>query len=152
MYYYSPSNKRAGDRRVLLPNGPDGRWDAGQIYAASDMLVSPPGHPDEIWLYYGGSTVTHDDSRYRETAIGLAAFRLDGFAAKEAPFFDGWLLSKPNNPEARDMQVNASARPGYIIVEALDEKGHVTASSKKYESTDATRLKIEGPPDSLTRT
>jgi hypothetical protein len=160
VYYNAPSDKhvdlqlatrdpegqwqRAGNREVFLPVGKEGEWDAGGIYAASNVLVSPTGHPNEIWLYYGGSSVTHDDSRYREMAIGRATLRLDGFAAMEAKQFKGYFDTKTVVAGGSLLAVNADCAHGWLQVELYDAKTQtLLAKSKPIQGLDATKTFVE---------
>jgi hypothetical protein len=135
---------RAADRQTFLKLGPPASWDSGGLYAvASDLVVSPPGHEDEIWIYYGGNTIRHDDSRFREMSIGLASIRLDGFAAMHAGQFGGLIVTKPIQPTGKSFFINASARHGSIGVEVLDaDSGDVLAMSEVITSIDSTKIPI----------
>ncbi|WP_456428644.1 hypothetical protein [Rhodocaloribacter sp.] len=136
--------QRAADRKTFFKPGPPASWDAGALFAvASDLVVSPPGHEDEIWIYYGGNSVHHDDRRFRETSIGLATIRLDGFAAMHAGQFDGILETKPLPFEKSSLFLNADARHGAIQVEVLDSaSGQVLARSRVISRLDGTRLPV----------
>ncbi len=160
MYYNAPSDKhldiqlatmtaegawqRAGDRKVFLPTGKHGDWDAGGIYTASTIVESPPGHEDEIYLYYGGTSVTHDDARYREFGIGMARFRLDGFAAMQAKQFYGYFETVPVTPDGSSLFLNTDATQGYVWVEAVDVlTGRSTARSHRIEGKNGTRAPVK---------
>jgi hypothetical protein len=168
MYYNSPDDKsldlqlatrrdgawqRAADRRVLLPRGERAQWDAGGLYAASDLIIAPPGHPDEVWLYYGASSTTHDDTRYGEQAVGLARMRLDGFAAMHAGYFDGELTTTLVEATGEQLVLNLAARQGQVTVVALDTAGRELARSAPLSSVDRTSVPVawasgEVPPGS----
>jgi hypothetical protein len=157
MYYNSPDDKgldlqlatrrdgawqRAADRRVFLPRGARAQWDAGGLYAASDLIIAPPGHPDEVWLYYGASSTTHDDARYSEQAVGLARMRLDGFAAMHAGYFDGELTTTPVEASGGQLTLNLAARHGEVTVVALDPAGRELARSTPLSSLDRTSVPV----------
>ncbi len=170
MYYNAPNDKhvdlqlaqqaengtwqRAADRKVWLATGGIGAWDGGGTYPASDVLISPPGSAEEVWLYYGGTSVFHDDSRFRETSIGLARFRLDGFAAMRAGQFEGWFETSPLRPEGRDLIVNANCLHGSVQVEALDPVTRaVLGRSESIGASDKTRIPVSwgGKPAPLVK-
>jgi len=161
MYYNSPSDKlmdiqfatsnnsidwqRAGDRKVFLPVGKSGEWDAGAAIVASQMIVSPDIDKDKIYIYYGGSTTRHDDSRkyHRENTIGLATIRLDGFASMDAKLFKGFIETNPITPNNKNMYINAIANKGYIQIDVVNPKtGEVIAKSKEVKNIDKTKILI----------
>jgi hypothetical protein len=72
--------QRVGRRRVFLPNGPEGTWDADLIYTVQPPIVRP--HLDEIWIYYegfGGHHWFNQRGEAQRGQVGLAILRLDGF-------------------------------------------------------------------------
>jgi len=70
---------RIPTREFILPRGRKGQWDWGMICGVANRpVLSPDG--DEWWYYYGGWDGGHGTSR-RRACIGLARFRLDGFAS-----------------------------------------------------------------------
>jgi len=130
---------RAAERRVLLGTGDSGSWDAGVVYAASEPLVSPSLAPDEIWIFYGGINVRHDDLRYRRSAIGLARLRLDGFASLDAGHWPGDILTRPLDVKGSDLVINLDAAHGWAEVECLAaDTGETLAVSERIERRDAT--------------
>ena len=135
--------RRAADRQTWLAAGGLGVWDGGGTYPASDILISPPGFPDEIWLYYGGTSVFHDDSRFRETSIGLARFRIDGFAAMRSQQFQGWFETTTVTPEGGTLFVNADCLHGTMLVEILDPSSrNVIGRSTVLKGQNKTRIPI----------
>lgn len=135
--------QRAADRRVFLGTGGLGEWDGGGVYPASDVLVAPPEFPDEAWLYYGGSSVFHDDSRFRETSIGLARFRLDGFVAMRSLQFAGWLESNPLVTEGGYLYVNADCSHGTMKIEVLDAAtGMPITAAVQLQGMDKTKIQV----------
>lgn len=170
MYYNSPDDKgmdiqiatsrdgksweRAADRKVLLTMGNKGEWDAGGLIPASQLIVAPKAAEDKIYLYYGGTTTRHDDSRayHRENSIGLATLRIDGFASMDAKLFKGYLITNPIKLSG-NLFINADAKHGFINIEILDAKTKkIIAASKNYENFDNTKLKIDwsSSPDTYT--
>ncbi len=91
------------------------------------------------------ATTRHDDSRayHRENSIGLATMRLDGFAAMEAKFFQGFLKTLPVQFSKR-LFVNADAKKGFLQCELIDpETGKSVATSKKLAHFDSVKQGIE---------
>jgi len=134
---------RVAERRVLLGAGESGSWDAGVVYAGSEPLVSPAIAPDEIWIYYGGINVRHDDLRYRRSAIGLARLRLDGFASLDAGHWPGDLLTRPLDGVESDLYLNLNGAHGWAEIECLaTETGEVLAVSERIERRDGTAIPV----------
>lgn len=118
---------------VFLPYGTkDNDWDWGTVspyYMPEPIVVG-----DEIWFYYVGQkgrnwwNYTGDppklDKQAREPfrAVGLATLRIDGFISVDAEN-DGTLTTKPLVFLGDTLVVNANAKGGSLVVEALDEKG-----------------------------
>ncbi|RKY88043.1 hypothetical protein DRQ09_03515 [candidate division KSB1 bacterium] len=133
---------RAADRKIFLDRGEPGDWDGGSIVVSSNPLISPPGYPDKILIYYGGGTTTHDDSRYREWGIGLATLRIDGFVSMRSGMFNGKLKTKPIIATGSKMFCNCDIKHGYIKIELLDENGKSIAMSKDI-TTSGTRKIVQ---------
>ncbi len=134
---------RAADRRTLLGTGPRGAWDAGGIMMSSRPVVAPRTDPEGIWLYYDAMNVRHDDTRYWQRAVGMARLRLDGFAAMEASYFAGELLTVPVHANGPRLMVNLAARHGRLTVDALDPaSGARLAESAPLEGTDAVAVEV----------
>ncbi|HTY37596.1 MAG TPA: hypothetical protein VMH23_10815, partial [Bacteroidota bacterium] len=167
VYYNAPNDKhvdlqlaqqsddglwhRAADRQVLMQKGGIGAWDGGGTYPASDILIAPSGHSDEMWLYYGGTTVFHDDSRFRETSIGLARFRIDGFTAMRSGQFAGWFETTTVTPTGTTMYVNADCIHGSLQIELLDPSTRkVLGSSIAIKGENRTKIPVKwGTGDEL---
>ena len=118
---------RAGQRKLLIPAGAKGSWEAGQIYTVNRPIIVG----DEIWIYYGGIGETHghpmyqDVKKYQEaqpnSGIGLATLRLDGWVSIDAGPEEGTVTTKPVVFKPGEMLViNAAAPEGSIAVEILD--------------------------------
>ena len=67
---------RDPDRRVFLPNGPEGAWDAYDMRGACRSVILP----NRILIYYAGSPARHGEGGMGERGmdIGLATLRRDG--------------------------------------------------------------------------
>ncbi len=101
----------------LIPRGQDGSFDKDSVYPPH-LIVT---HQDKHWVFYGGGRERHDIARARDDyAIGLATFRLDGFAYLEAQNQAGAVLTKPFQLEGSKLEVNVDATDGEVAVEVLD--------------------------------
>jgi len=109
---------RAGDRGVFLPTGSKGAFDWGMVYTFQSQLVVG----DEIWIYYGGHKNLHGQGGERQSSIGLAKLRLDGFVCIEAGDEEGVLTTKPFKFKGNKLVINADATGGELNVEILEYK------------------------------
>jgi hypothetical protein len=115
-------------RQLLLPRGRKGNWDWGMICGiTSRPVVSPRG--DEWWYYYGGWDGGHGTSR-RRACIGIAKFRIDGFASIGSVDTEGTLETPPLTFRGGELVLNVDAAgadtggdPNYARVALLDSSG-----------------------------
>ncbi|MEF8813709.1 MAG: LamG domain-containing protein [Halovenus sp.] len=120
------------DRQPKIPFGGNDDFDSGQIYCAgsggtgSQALIVD----DEIRVYYGGWDGTHDSSN-RGAAIGLATWRIDGFASlANDGESTGTVTTEVVTFEDDELLVNADletkrGKNGLLKVEVLDAEGNV---------------------------
>lgn len=112
--------KEAAKEATFLPYGEFRKdWDWGQIYPHHPPLVVG----DEIRFYYTGMAGRHWHTYHKDTrdsGIGLATLRLDGFVSVNAELEPGTLTTKPIAFFGDTLVVNANAAKGSISVEALD--------------------------------
>ena len=117
--------KQAAKQATFLPYGEFRKdWDWGQIYPHHPPLVVG----DEIRFYYTGITGRHWHTYHKDTrdsGIGLATLRLDGFVSVNAGEEKGTLTTKPLVFFGDTLVVNANAAGGSLTVEALDAEGKV---------------------------
>ncbi len=117
--------KQAAAQATFLPYGEFRKdWDWGQIYPHHPPLVVG----DEIRFYYTGITGRHWHTYHKDTrdsGIGLATLRLDGFVSVNAADNAGSLTTKPLVFFGDTLIVNANAAGGSLTVEALDPDGKV---------------------------
>lgn len=109
---------RVADQATFIPNGPDGSWDGGMIFA-----VAPVIRGDTMQFFYGGWDGAHDEGN-RAAAIGLACLPLNRFVAVMGRCAASELSTKPFT--LRDdtrFAVNADGRDGEIRVALLDADG-----------------------------
>ena len=126
------------DRTVVIPNGPPGSWDGGMISVSNKPII----RNDEVWLYYGGISVTHgsqdwympaaveknmklwhEGKRDVPSGIGIAKWRLDGFVSLDAEAPGGTLTTKPMVFSGNQLEINADASGGAVSVEIQDNNG-----------------------------
>jgi hypothetical protein len=117
--------KQAAQQATFLPYGEFRKdWDWGQIYPHHPPLVVG----DEIRFYYTGITGRHWHTYHKDTrdsGIGLATLRLDGFVSVNAGEEPGTLTTKSLVFLGDTLVVNANATGGSLTVEALDPEGKV---------------------------
>ena len=122
--------RRVAEDAVFLPFGEkDKEWDWGTVspyFTPEPIIVG-----DEIWFYYVAQNgrnwwnYTGDppqkDPRAKEPrkGVGLATLRLDGFVSVETKT-EGTLTTKPLVFLGDTLLINADARGGSLVVEALD--------------------------------
>ncbi len=111
---------RDPERRVWLPNGPAGAWDAGDMRAACRSVILP----DRMLFYYAGSPAKHGQGGPGRLGmdIGLATLRRDGWVSWDAAQ-TGTLLTKPFIHPGGELVLNADAAAGSVVAEFLDGEG-----------------------------
>lgn len=104
--------QRVGDRRVFLPYGPEGSWDADMIYTVQAPIVR--ADLGEIWIYYEGFGGHHMYSKRGEPyrgQVGLAVLRLDGFVCVTGI---GALTTRPLTFRGDRLTINATSVDKYV--------------------------------------
>ncbi|MDP7635953.1 MAG: hypothetical protein QF577_00235, partial [Phycisphaerae bacterium] len=144
--------KKASKEAAFIPYGRHKKdWDWGQIYAFQRPVIVG----DEIWFYYAGTANRHWASYHGDTiksGIGLARLRLDGFVSVDAKT-QGTMTTKKFVFIGDTLEVNANAKGGSIVVEALNAKGKVIEGFSKTDcipiTSDSVRhvLKWKGKKD-----
>ena len=149
---------------VFLPYGKkDKQWDWGTvspIFTPEPIIVN-----DEIWFYYIGLdaknwwTWSGDPPKldpmpkHPNPGIGLAKLRIDGFVSIDAGAEMGSLTTRPLVFLGDTLVVNANAKGGSLVIEALDARGAVipgfAASDCKPITSDSVRHVVnwKGSPD-----
>ena len=117
---------RHPERAVFLPLEPAPAWDYGIVYGLKTLVLE-----EEIRFYYYGVNAIHNppegirygqivDGHRRQSAIGLARLRLDGFVSLAADSSGGELLTTPMTaPEGRFF-LNVDATDGWVAAEVVD--------------------------------
>jgi len=120
-------------REFIIPRGRKGEWDWGMICGiANRPVVSPDGN--EWWYYYGGWDGDHGISN-RRACIGLAKFRVDGFASVDSLGSEGSLTTPALKFTGGTLKLN------------VDATGQDTAGAKNYarvELLNASGKALEG--------
>ncbi len=121
--------KWVGDRSAFLPLGQKGDWDRGMLFPNPSVPFIIRGN--EMLIYYcaysnsHGMKVMFNDGRTgwlgsaRNSAIGLAKLRLDGFVSVEADDSPGTLTTKSFFLHGNEVFINAACK-GEIRVGLLD--------------------------------
>ncbi|MEF8900098.1 MAG: LamG-like jellyroll fold domain-containing protein [Halovenus sp.] len=117
------------DHTSKIPLGDDGEFDSGMLFGAthgSDVLAVD----DEVRVYYGGWDGGHATTE-RGAAVGLAKWRLDGFASlTNDGDSTGTVTTEVVQFEDDQLHVNAdlenaAGKNGRLDVEVLDADGNV---------------------------
>jgi hypothetical protein len=118
--------------RPMIPRGPDRAWDKDGIIPCNTIVT----HQDKHWLYYGGMNERHGSEEkkvffQRRHAMGLATLRLDGFVCLAAGDPPGTVVTRPFKLDGSNIEINADASRGELLVEVLDEAGRPCAGFAK---------------------
>jgi hypothetical protein len=113
-------------RRAFLGIGPEGRFDASQVYMGTGMLRIK----DDLLLYFTGYQPSHKQMEApppRTGGIGVTRVRLDGFVSQIAPptggarAAGGTLTTVPVIFSGSRLEINMNAGAGgWLKVEILD--------------------------------
>ena len=117
-------------RKFILSRGRKGEFDWGMLCGITNRpVLSPRG--DEWWYYYGGWDGGHGITQ-RRACVGLAKFRVDGFASIDSVGTEGALSTTPLEFAGSRLKLNADAsgkdtsgENNFIKVALLDEQGRV---------------------------
>jgi hypothetical protein len=127
--------ERVANRVPILPEGPLGSWDGGMIKIPSHPVVDG----EQIKLVYSagfyshgygrGGYPTHGSADDKQSGLGLATLRKDGWASLDAGRYEGTVTTKVLRGAEGPLAVNfLTARgkaygTGWLKVEVLDEHG-----------------------------
>jgi len=110
-------------RRPYVPLGPEGDWDAGQVYMTIGMIRRDA----EIWQYYSGTPHTHGTAEEDMTrpygGVGMLVQRLDGFVSADADYTGGDFTTPPVTFSGQRLELNVDCSAmGEVWVEIRDEE------------------------------
>ena len=112
--------QRTAPRTVVIPNGPEGSFDAGCILNVSSTAATTD---KETWLYYTGVNTTHGGTMPpKRMSLGRAVWRRHGFVSLDATG-KGRVETKPLRFAASTLEVNADAAGGQLRVGVLEADG-----------------------------
>ena len=142
----------------FVPRGGEGSYD--------EFGIETPSQPfevgDEIWFYYGGMNVHHDWWQFgekegldvpearagwdgRQTALGLATLRREGFVSIDTNVREGVLVTRPLVSDGRRLVLNVwCGANGYLDVELADANDDVVPGFGR--SAYSTRACVPGLP------
>ncbi|MBM3932825.1 MAG: hypothetical protein FJ319_00720 [SAR202 cluster bacterium] len=112
-----------GDRKPLVPLGPDGAWNSGYLRAVNLVTTGGPiVKGDELWFYYRGSTIDGPKNTWGH-AMGIGILRRDGFASLNAGPDGGLVITRPFVFEVEGrLHVNVDAgKDGSLRASVVDE-------------------------------
>jgi hypothetical protein len=121
-------DRQEGERTPILPTGPPGAWDSGQV----QTFNLPQMAGETLRVYYGAFDSTHGLQR-GDGAIGLATLRKDGFVSLDAGSGGGEVTTRLLLGLEGGLRLNANAAGGEIRVEVLDGEGRVLPGYAKEE-------------------
>lgn len=114
--------RQEGDRIPMLPLGPPGAWDDGQLYTA----IAPLYIDGKLAIYYGACDDVHGTATRRlNCSIGLATLRKDGFASLTAGSTVGSVTTRVLPDVSGQLHVNYRSQAGELRVEVLDADANV---------------------------
>lgn len=120
---------RMPERDWALPGG------SGYDRSIMNVATAPLVVGDEIWHYFTAISTTHGAPRPpKRITVGLAKWRLDGYASLDAGAVEGVVETVPLTSRGR-LEVNADARGGQLVVELLDEAGRPIPGYARAAST-----------------
>lgn len=111
---------RVPPREKFLPRGPEGDFDCGTVFPASDPVIVG----DEMRFYYGGFDFDHEAETSMNLAIGAGSVPLDRLfgMVHSSESGAGAILTRPLLLRGSRLEVNASVS-GEMKIAILDHEG-----------------------------
>ena len=137
---------RVGQGRPFLDLGPEGAWDSYMVEVATTPIL----FEDEVRIYYAGANVHHDSWQFgekegldvpeahtgwdgRQTALGLATLRPEGFVSIDTTVREGVLVTRPFVSDGSRLLLNVGCGPkGYLDVEVVDANDDVVPGCERW--------------------
>ena len=114
---------RLDDRTPVVPIGPEGSTDGGMITMTGNGTCL---HNDNIVTYYSSASTGHgglgDERNY---SLSRATWQRDRLVAMQAGDTEGWLETVPLQTPGDNLEINADAEGGHIVVQVLDLEANV---------------------------
>ncbi|MBN2375085.1 MAG: hypothetical protein JXD22_01695 [Sedimentisphaerales bacterium] len=118
---------RPDQNTPFIPLGKKGEFDCGTIYMGQGIIRVG----DELWQYYGGSTLNHAEGELENLIKpGNGRFysrvitRLDGYVSAHAGADGGYFITPPITFKGNILKLNVKVAPGGSLrVGLLDEQG-----------------------------
>lgn len=117
-------------REPFIPRGKPGAWDWGSMYVSGPIY-----HNGMLWFYYNGVGLTHNNRtpqlhhalnpKERQTGIGIAQLRPDGYISVEADSYAPGVLTthRFRQESGGKVTVNVDATAGELRYEVLEDTG-----------------------------
>lgn len=103
------------ERVPFIPVGTEGEFDSGSLYMGQGLVRQG----DELWQYYGGSGLKHEESELENLVkpdgarvYSRVVSRLDGFVSADAGPEGGALTTVPLSFTGGHLELNVQVRPG----------------------------------------
>ena len=110
--------ERVANQKTFIPNGDQGSWDCGMIFTAPLINYS-----NQTLIYYGGWNGSHNQKN-RQSGIGLAILRKNGFVSLDTGPVTGTVTTHAMHNLQGPLLVNADASSGSLVAELLDLNGN----------------------------
>jgi predicted GH43/DUF377 family glycosyl hydrolase len=126
--------ERTWDRQPLIPRGPEGSYDHGQV----EPGTSPPLEVgDDLLIYYYASPAGQSEPVTVETSVAVARLRKDRFVGQWADTLTGYLVTRQFRLEGSRLEVNCvsnlapyTQRDWGIRVEVVESPDYQTRETR----------------------
>jgi hypothetical protein len=116
--------ERTWDRQPLIPRGPEGSYDHGQIEPGN----SPPVELGDDLLFYYYTSPYGQKEWDNETGVAVCRLRKDRFVGQWAADQTGYLLTRQFVFEGSKLKLNCSALPGPYMQDSDGIKVEIIAA------------------------